>query len=92
MLVGVVKIYSKKAKYLLNDCSDALSKIKVRVVATLLPAAIRVSHSFGTRPVRMLAIGGDPELCNRPYWGHPLLMLILRSVRFVAGRLPARRR
>ncbi|KNC76713.1 hypothetical protein SARC_10800, partial [Sphaeroforma arctica JP610] len=29
LLVGVVKIYSRKAKYLLNDASDALSKIKV---------------------------------------------------------------
>eukprot|EP00124_Ichthyophonus_hoferi_P000035 Ihof_evm35s1 gene=Ihof_evmTU35s1 len=29
LLVGVVKIYSKKAFYLANDCNDALTKIKV---------------------------------------------------------------
>jgi len=29
LLLGVVRIYSKKAKYLLDDCNDALSKIKM---------------------------------------------------------------
>uniref|UniRef100_A0A8C1MFR0 Rad21/Rec8-like protein N-terminal domain-containing protein n=1 Tax=Cyprinus carpio TaxID=7962 RepID=A0A8C1MFR0_CYPCA len=29
LLLGVVRIYSKKTKYLLADCSDALVKIKV---------------------------------------------------------------
>ncbi|XP_036959811.1 double-strand-break repair protein rad21-like protein 1 [Acanthopagrus latus] len=29
LLIGVVRIYSRKAKYLLADCSDALVKIKV---------------------------------------------------------------
>lgn len=29
LLLGVVKIYSRKAKYLLDDCNEALSKIKV---------------------------------------------------------------
>ncbi|XP_029911952.1 double-strand-break repair protein rad21-like protein 1 isoform X1 [Myripristis murdjan] len=29
LLLGVVKIYSRKAKYLLTDCNDALVKIKV---------------------------------------------------------------
>uniref|UniRef100_A0A8C2X659 Rad21/Rec8-like protein N-terminal domain-containing protein n=1 Tax=Cyclopterus lumpus TaxID=8103 RepID=A0A8C2X659_CYCLU len=29
LLVGVVRIYSRKAKYLLADCSDALVKIKM---------------------------------------------------------------
>lgn len=28
LLVGVVRIYSRKAKYLLADCSDALIKVK----------------------------------------------------------------
>ena len=28
LLIGVVKIYSRKAKYLLDDCNEALSKIK----------------------------------------------------------------
>lgn len=29
LLLGVVRIYSRKAKYLLSDCSDALDKIKM---------------------------------------------------------------
>lgn len=29
LLLGVVRIYSKKAKYLLEDCSEALGKIKL---------------------------------------------------------------
>ena len=28
LLLGVVRIYSRKARYLLDDCSEALSKIK----------------------------------------------------------------
>lgn len=29
LLLGVVRIYSRKAKYLLSDCQDALIKIKM---------------------------------------------------------------
>jgi len=29
LLLGVVRIYSRKARYLLDDCTDALLKIKV---------------------------------------------------------------
>jgi hypothetical protein len=29
LLLGVVRIYSRKAKYLLDDCNDALLKIKM---------------------------------------------------------------
>nr|OQO19975.1 hypothetical protein B0A51_15748 [Rachicladosporium sp. CCFEE 5018] len=29
LLLGVVRIYSRKARYLLNDCSEALSKLKM---------------------------------------------------------------
>ncbi len=29
LLLGVVKIYSRKAKYLLDDCNEALNKIKI---------------------------------------------------------------
>ena len=36
LLLGVVRIYSRKAKYLLDDCNEALLKIKM-VRASLLP-------------------------------------------------------
>lgn len=29
LLLGVVRIYSRKVKYLLDDCSEALIKIKM---------------------------------------------------------------
>lgn len=29
LLLGVVKIYNRKAKYLMDDCNDALMKIRV---------------------------------------------------------------
>ena len=29
LLLGVVRIYSRKVKYLMNDCSEALVKIKL---------------------------------------------------------------
>lgn len=35
LLLGVVKIYSRKAKYLLDDCTEALHKIKI--VSSLRP-------------------------------------------------------
>ena len=35
LLLGVVRIYSRKAKYLLDDCNEALLKIKM-VCAKLL--------------------------------------------------------
>ena len=37
LLLGVVRIYSRKAKYLLDDCNEALLKIKM--VRGLLRAA-----------------------------------------------------
>jgi cohesin complex subunit SCC1 len=34
LLLGVVRIYSRKARYLLDDCSEALTKIKhVRIIS-----------------------------------------------------------
>jgi len=36
LLLGVVRIYSRKAKYLLDDCNDALLRIKM-VSPPLLP-------------------------------------------------------
>lgn len=36
LLLGVVRIYSRKAKYLLQDCNEAFVKIKVCFSAMLL--------------------------------------------------------
>lgn len=36
LLLGVVRIYSRKAKYLLDDCNDALLRIKMVRLSPLL--------------------------------------------------------
>lgn len=45
LLLGVVRIYSRKAKYLLFDCNEAVSKIKMafRTGAVDLPAESAVA-------------------------------------------------
>lgn len=42
LLVGVVKIYSKKAQYLFDDATDALAKIKVRCFSVLFDIPYRI--------------------------------------------------
>ena len=36
LLLGVVRIYSRKAKYLLDDCNEALLKIKMVNISNLI--------------------------------------------------------
>jgi len=48
LLLGVVRIYSRKAKYLLDDCNEALLKIKM--VRVLFSNSI--SHSQILTPTR----------------------------------------
>ena len=45
LLLGVVRIYSRKAKYLLQDCNETLGRIKLafRPVSIDLPAESRVA-------------------------------------------------
>lgn len=43
LLLGVVRIYSRKAKYLLDDCNEALLKIKM---VRLISSAIRSFRSL----------------------------------------------
>lgn len=44
LLLGVVRIYSRKAKYLLDDCNEALLKIKMVSITGFLSAG-DVAHS-----------------------------------------------
>jgi len=48
LLLGVVRIYSRKAKYLLDDCNEALLKIKMVRVLFSNP----ISHSQILTPTR----------------------------------------
>jgi hypothetical protein len=47
LLLGVVRIYSRKAKYLLDDCNEALLKIKMVCVALTIP-----DHTYRSAPRR----------------------------------------
>lgn len=47
LLLGVVRIFSRKTKYLLEDCSEALVKIKM-----VLPRLIKGFPSWGSRSYR----------------------------------------
>jgi hypothetical protein len=43
LLLGVVRIYSRKAKYLLDDCNEAL--IKIKLVCSLTAYVDRFAYS-----------------------------------------------
>jgi len=49
LLLGVVRIYSRKAKYLLDDCNEALLKIKM-VCVLLILSVIALNRSALHRP------------------------------------------
>jgi hypothetical protein len=49
LLLGVVRIYSRKAKYLLDDCNEALLKIKM-VCVLLQLSVIALNRSVTHRP------------------------------------------
>lgn len=50
LLLGVVRIYSRKARYLFDDCNDALLKIKmVRICSYVLSCSL-VANCNATRP------------------------------------------
>jgi hypothetical protein len=47
LLLGVVRIYSRKAKYLLDDCNEALLKIKmVSGLVLLAPTFLECANRF----------------------------------------------
>ena len=54
LLLGVVRIYSRKAKYLLDDCNEALLKIKmVRGIANSFPLLSESLQAFRAGVVDM---------------------------------------
>src|SRR3979411_2853167 len=55
LLLGVVRIYSRKARYLLDDCNEALMKIK------LVPPSIHLSPT-PVVPVLMVRRLSDPGM------------------------------
>ena len=54
LLLGVVRIYSRKAKYLLDDCNEALLKIKM-VRESWDPILTRPSPNHRRHSVQVLS-------------------------------------
>ena len=64
LLLGVVRIYSRKARYLLDDCNEVLMKVKmVRLprVGAFSPRSVLVTGTdWGARPSDPAAITTSP--------------------------------
>ena len=61
LLLGVARIYSRKARYLLDDCSEAL--VKIKMVATTIPRSLFFSDASNLTdrfPVGSLQFCDDP--------------------------------
>lgn len=54
LLLGVVRIYSRKAKYLLDDCNEALLKIKM-VRGSWVPTLARSSPGYRRHSAQVLS-------------------------------------
>lgn len=50
LLLGVVRIYSRKARYLLDDCNEALMKIKMVCSCTEAVQSRRQTNRYCNRP------------------------------------------
>lgn len=66
LLLGVVRIYSRKARYLLDDCNEAL--VKIKMVSCFLPCWRHLFFLlyFFARFAYSLANADSSVLCNRP--------------------------
>lgn len=68
LLLGVVRIYSRKAKYLLDDCNEALLKIKM-VSVCAQPRNENCNGSAGVPPGYCGHDGGSTG--GEPQYYHP---------------------
>jgi cohesin complex subunit SCC1 len=50
LLLGVVRIYSRKARYLLDDCNEALMKIKMVCLFNISLTCFQSNHGVGLPP------------------------------------------
>lgn len=69
LLLGVVRIYHRKAKYLLADCNEAFIKIKMAFRPGKLWLDYIRSWSCCTARYNILCIVW--HRCGRPAWGEP---------------------
>lgn len=60
LLLGVVRVYLRKAKYLLSDCSDAVSRIKLAFKISTVICSPRKQHLYWL--VHFAAFSPNPEL------------------------------
>lgn len=61
LLLGVVRIYSRKTRYLLDDCNEALMKIKMVRISSPLRWPLLISSGFqGIKQQRPTYLSGSP--------------------------------
>jgi len=58
LLLGVVRIYSRKAKYLLSDCQDALIKIKM----AFRPGVVDLPPEENVAPLHSITLPDNPDI------------------------------
>ncbi|KAJ3336820.1 sister chromatid cohesion protein 1 [Gonapodya sp. JEL0774] len=58
LLLGVVKIYSKKAVYLLNDCTEAIAKLK----SAFKPGAVDLPDDHAVSALNQITLQAGPTL------------------------------
>ena len=64
LLLGVVRIYSRKARYLYEDCNEALMKIKMVCTNYHMPRIVLSSHHVLIEP------GIPARQCRYAYWNN----------------------
>eukprot|EP00533_Pseudo-nitzschia_delicatissima_P005375 CAMPEP_0116090432 /NCGR_PEP_ID=MMETSP0327-20121206/6974_1 /TAXON_ID=44447 /ORGANISM="Pseudo-nitzschia delicatissima, Strain B596" /LENGTH=725 /DNA_ID=CAMNT_0003581727 /DNA_START=242 /DNA_END=2416 /DNA_ORIENTATION=+ len=61
LLLGVVRIYSRKVKYVLNDCTEAMLKLQMAFSASAAAAAAASSSSNSQKHNQLLDADGNPK-------------------------------
>ncbi|KAI9093042.1 Rec8 like protein-domain-containing protein [Phlyctochytrium arcticum] len=66
LLLGVVRIYSRKARYLLEDCTEALVKIKMAFKPGMVDMSSNDHRSIGTTNLNAISVGLAEEHVLEP--------------------------
>ena len=68
LLLGVVRIYSRKARYLLDDCNEALMKIKMVRLITTSACTVTDRYDIGLPSYQQQRPNDQCRGC--PWWYH----------------------
>jgi len=71
LLLGVVRIYSRKVKYLMNDCHEAMVKIKMAFRPEQSSAAIDMQQPTGNKDAQTMTNFGEVVVATGPGFALP---------------------